>query len=67
MNYKILDSYLPESEKQYYESSNPGWEINTTNCLQVTFEDGTSSIYVIFDGLGLKQICVEIAVHIMSF
>ena len=32
MNYKILDSYLPESEKQYYESSNPGWEINTTNC-----------------------------------
>ena len=63
MNYKILDSYLPESEKQYYESSNPGWEINTRNCLQMAPPQFMSFLM----GLGLKQICVEIAVHIMSF
>lgn len=64
MNYKILDSYLPESEKHYYESSNPGWEINTTNCLQVTFEDGTSSIYVIFDGPWTKaNMCRDCGSH----
>ena len=64
MNYKILDSYLPESEKQYYENSNPGWKVNTTNCLQVTFEDGSSSIYVIFEGPWTKSnMCRDCGTH----
>ena len=50
MNYKILNSYLSRFEKQYYENSNPGWKVNTTNCLHVIFNDGSSTIYVIFKG-----------------
>lgn len=50
MNYKILYSYLSESEIKYYEDINPGWTVKTTNCLLVTFEDGTSMTYIIFDG-----------------
>lgn len=50
MNYKILYSHLSESEIKYYEDINSGWTVKTTNCLLVTFEDGTSMTYIIFDG-----------------
>lgn len=50
MNYKILYSHLSESEIKYYEDINPEWTVKTTNCLLVTFEDGTSMTYIIFDG-----------------
>ena len=43
MNYKILESHISESEIKYYEDINPGWTVKTTNCLLVTFEDGTST------------------------
>ena len=46
MNYKILNSHLSESEIKYYEDINPGWTVKTTNCLLVTFEDGTSTTYI---------------------
>lgn len=64
MHYEILDSHLPESEKYYYESLNPGWKVNTTNCLQVTFEDGRSSIYAIFEGPWTKSnMCRDCGTH----
>lgn len=50
MNYKILKSHISESEIKYYEDINPGWTVKTTNCLLVTFEDGTSTTYIIFEG-----------------
>ena len=50
MNYKILESHISESEIKYYEDINPGWTVKTTNCLLVTFEDGTSTTYIIFEG-----------------
>lgn len=48
--YNILNSYISEDQKKYFESANLGWTINTSDCLEVTFEDGTSSIYPIFEG-----------------
>lgn len=50
MNYKILKSHISASEIKYYEDVNPGWTVKTTNCLLVTFEDGTSTTYIIFEG-----------------
>jgi hypothetical protein len=50
MIYKIIDSYLSESDIKYYEEINPGWKVKTANCLLVTFEDGSSTSYVIFEG-----------------
>lgn len=50
MNYKILESHISESDIKYYEDINPGWTVKTTNCLLVTFEDGTSTTYIIFEG-----------------
>ena len=55
MKYQILDSYLSESERLYYEKVNPGWKVNTGNCLSTTFDDGTSTTYVIFEGPWTKS------------
>ena len=57
MNYKckLLKNKLHESEVQYYEKMNRGWFVKTRDCLQVEFEDGTGTTYVIFEGRFTKQ------------
>lgn len=50
MNYKILKSLLSESDKNYYETLNPGWTIKTYDCLSLIFENGSSTTYVVFEG-----------------
>ena len=50
MNYKILKSHISAAEVKDYEDMKPGWTVKTTNCLLVTFEDGTSTTYIIFEG-----------------
>ena len=67
MNYKILESHISESEIKYYEDINPGWTVKTTNCLLVTFEDGTSRLILSSKVLGPRLICAEIVDHTMKF
>lgn len=50
MKYKLLKSYLSESDRQYYERLNKGYVVNTADCLQVMFDDVSSVTYVIFEG-----------------
>ena len=64
MNYQILDSHLPESEKLYYEDLNPGWKISTKHCMLVTFDNGSSATYVIFEGPWTKpNMCRDCGTH----
>lgn len=64
MKYQILDSHLSESEKKYYENLNPGWRINTTHCMLVTFDDSISTTYVIFEGPWTKpNMCRDCGTH----
>lgn len=64
MNYKILNSHLSECEIKYYEDINSGWTVKTTNCLLVTFEDSTSTTYIIFDRSWTKaNMCRDCGSH----
>nr|DAY99193.1 MAG TPA: hypothetical protein [Caudoviricetes sp.] len=55
MKHKILKSHLSEAEKKYYEKNNPGWKVKTSDCLLVTFDDGSSTTYAIFEGPWTKS------------
>lgn len=50
MRFKLLESYLPESQLQFYKRTDKRWEVKTTDCLQVDFEDGLVTTYIIYNG-----------------
>lgn len=51
MTFKIIKAHISEKDKMYYEKMHPGWKVKTKNLmLKVSFDDGSSTAYVIFEG-----------------
>lgn len=64
MKFKLLNSYLPESQLQFYKRFDKRWVVKTTDCLQVDFEDGSAAIYIIFNGpWTLPNMCRDCRTH----
>lgn len=58
MKVKRIISTLSDTDIKYYESANPGWTVSKDYCLAISWDNGTSCTYVVFNGpFTLNNMC----------
>lgn len=55
MRYKLIDTLLTKDIVNFYKSLHKGFTVNKHKLLEVYFDDGSSSTYLIFKGKFTKQ------------
>jgi hypothetical protein len=50
MNARIIHNHITDSAKEFFEHQFPGWSVSSLDCLEITFDDLSSTTYVIFSG-----------------
>lgn len=55
MQYKLLDVSLSKHDVKFYETIHKGFTINKNKILQVNFDNGMVTKYIIFKGKYTKQ------------